>query len=222
MEALTPNASLVDKVYLALLEAICTGELPAGTRLNQDEIAEKLNVSRQPLNSAIAMLKTQRFVQDTGRRGVVVAPVDQEMFRAIYQFRTAIEPLAAQLASANMTRDAISQGRAIIERGKLDVQRGDEAAVLRADMEFHGLIYHLSANQIIQDVMTLNWRHLQRAMSEVLRTPGMSLRVWKEHDQIFSAIVAGDGETAANLMREHIANSVEWSSIAADSRLERG
>lgn len=209
MEALTPTTSLVEKAYGAILEAICTGELRSGERLNQDEIAEKLNVSRQPVNSAIAMLKSQRFLMDTGRRGVVVSPVDLEMFRSIYQFRSAVEPLAARLASPRVTREAITLGRSIIERGKADVQRGDAAAVLRADMAFHELIYSLSGNQIVQDVMHLNWRHLQRSMSEVLRAPGMSLRVWKEHDHIFSAMVVNDGDTAAELMRQHIVSAME-------------
>lgn len=207
MEALEPAPSLVDKAYNAILDAICAGEFRPGERLNQDMIAEKLNVSRQPVNSAIAMLKSQRFLEDTGRRGVVVAPIDVRSFQTIYQFRSAIEPLAAQLGTARMTREAVTRGRQIIEQGKAFVHSGNTAAVLRADMEFHDLIYQLSGNGIIQDVMRLNWRHLQRAMSEVLRAPGMSLRVWKEHDQIFSAMVALDGDTAAGLMKEHILNA---------------
>ncbi|RAZ85261.1 GntR family transcriptional regulator [Cereibacter johrii] len=207
MEALRPSKTLVEQAYDALLEAICTGDIKAGDRLNQDELALRLNVSRQPINSAIAMLKAQRFVQDTGKRGVIVAPIDQNLFDSIYQFRTAIEPLAVELAVARMTNEAITIGRDIIARGKSCVQSGDHAAALRADMDFHGLIYRLSGNLIIADTMTLNWRHLQRAMSEVLSVPGTTLRVWKEHDQIFNAMVRGDGDSAAGLMKAHMENA---------------
>lgn len=204
MEALTQKKTLVEQAYDALLEAICTGDIGAGERLNQDELAERLNVSRQPVNSAIAMLKAQRFVQDTGKRGVVVAPIDQTLFNAIYQFRTAVEPLAVQLATARMTNEAISLGREIIARGKSHVQSGDHASALRADMDFHSLIYTLSGNIIIADTMNLNWRHLQRAMSEVLSVPGTTLRVWREHDEIFTAMVRSEADHAAKLMREHM------------------
>jgi DNA-binding GntR family transcriptional regulator len=204
MEALTQRKSLVEQAYDALLEAICTGDIRPGERLNQDELAERLNVSRQPVNGAIAMLKSQRFVQDTGKRGVVVAPIDEALFDSIYQFRTVVEPLAVQLAIARMTTGAISEGREIIARGKSHVQSGDHAAALRADMDFHNLIYRLSGNILVVDTMNLNWRHLQRAMSEVLSVPGTTLRVWKEHDQIFTAMVRGDADQAAKLMRAHM------------------
>ncbi|WP_349361137.1 GntR family transcriptional regulator [Stappia sp.] len=194
----------MDQAYDALLEAICTGDIKPGERLNQDELAERLQVSRQPVNSAIAMLKAQRFVQDTGKRGVVVAPIDRTLFESIYQFRTAVEPMAVKLATARMTKEAVSLGREIIARGKSHVQDGDHASALRADMDFHNLLYSLSGNMLIADTMNLNWRHLQRAMSEVLSAPGASLRVWKEHDQIFTAMVRGDAENAAKLMCAHM------------------
>lgn len=204
MEAIAPTKSLVERAYDALLDAICTGALPPGSRLAQDEIAETLNVSRQPVNSAIAMLKAQRFVRDTGRRGVVVAPVDQALFESIYQFRSAVEPLAVELATSRLDSAAIRRGRAIIGRGSALVRKGDPKAVLRADIEFHTLIYHSSGNPVILDSMRLNWLHLRRSMGEVLRFPGMTDQVWREHEEIFETMVAGDAATAASRMRSHI------------------
>ena len=218
MEALTQKKTLVEQAYDALLEAICVGDIRPGERLNQDDLAERLNVSRQPVNSAIAMLKAQRFVQDTGKRGVVVAPIDQALFDSIYQFRTAVEPMAVRLATTRMTPEAISIGREIIARGKSHVQSGDHVSALRADMDFHNLIYTLSGNMIIADTMNLNWRHLQRAMSEVLSVPGATLRVWKEHDRIFTAMVRGEAEYAARLMREHMEQAAPRSLKLAPSR----
>jgi DNA-binding GntR family transcriptional regulator len=207
MEALTQNTSLVDKAYDALLEAICTGDLKAGERLNQDELALRMNVSRQPVNSAIAKLKAQRFVQDSGKRGVVVAPIDRALFDSIYQFRTAVEPLAVRLAMERMTNEAITTGREIIARGKSFMQSGHHAGALGADIDFHSLIYRLSGNIIVADVMKLNWRHLQRTMSEVLSVPGTTLRVWKEHEQIFTAMVRGEANDATGLMLLHMENA---------------
>lgn len=214
MKPLKPNSSLVQKTYEALLDAICTGVLKSGERLAQDELAEKLNVSRQPVNSAIAMLKSQRFVEDTGRRGVVVAPVDSKMLGNIYQFRLAIEPLAVELATSRLTKEAIELGREIIARGNRAVKEQDVLSTLHADMDFHSLIYQLCGNPIIADTMHLNWRHLQRSMSEVLSTPGMSVRVWKEHKRIFEAMIKGDSGLAISLMRQHIQNAAK--KISAD------
>ena len=52
--------------------------------------------------------------------------------------------------------------------------------------------------------MRLNWQHLRRSMGEVLRYPGMTIQVWKEHKAIFEAMVAGDAATAAAAMAVHI------------------
>ena len=70
-----PQKSLTEQTYDILLNAICTGELGPGERINQDAIAGRLKVSRQPVNSAISILKANGFVEDTGKRGVVVAQI---------------------------------------------------------------------------------------------------------------------------------------------------
>ncbi len=203
METLTPAKSLVQMTYEAILNEICTGSLTPGTRLSQDHLAAQLNVSRQPVNSAIAMLKSQNFVEDTGRRGVVVAAVDGKLFNEIYQFRAAIDPLAVELAVTRLTKEDIARGREIIARGKACVEAAQSQAVLQADIDFHSLIYQLSGNAIIIDTMHLNWRHLQRSMSKVLQHPGMTTHVWSEHERIFEAMVAGKTAQAAELMRTH-------------------
>ena len=204
MDAIEPAKSLVEKTYDAILDAICAGEFRPGERLGQDEVAERLNVSRQPVNSAIAMLKAQRFVIDTGRRGVIVAPVDRQLFESIYQVRSAIDPLAVELATPRVSPEAIKRGRAIVARGTRLMQSNDASGVLQADIDFHTLIYELSGNAIIVDTMRLNWQHLRRSMGEVLRFPGMTFQVWKEHRAIFSAMVSGDAADAAAKMRSHI------------------
>lgn len=218
MDAIAPSKSLVEKTYDAILDAICTGVFRPGDRLTQDDVAERLNVSRQPVNSAIAMLKAQRFVEDTGRRGVVVAPVDMDLFTSIYQVRSALEPLAVQLATPRLTAEAIEEGRAIVERGMGLVEAGRTAAVLQADIEFHTLIYRVSGNSLIEDAMRLNWQHIRRSMGRVLSFPGMSLQVWQEHRQIFETMVAGDPAAAAAMMRSHIIDAPKRVASAQASR----
>ena len=109
MKALQQPKSLVDQTYEAILDEICAGNIKPGERLNQDEIAAQLQVSRQPVNSAIALLRAQRFVKDTGKRGVVVAPFDIDLLEAAYQFRIAVEPLAVRLATERLSQQDISR-----------------------------------------------------------------------------------------------------------------
>jgi len=109
MKSLTQSKTLVERTYEVLLEAICTGDLSPGERLNQDEIAARLNVSRQPVNSAIAILKTNGFAKDTGRRSAVVTALSSSQFTDIFEFRAVIEPFAVTRAAEKLPETAKMQ-----------------------------------------------------------------------------------------------------------------
>lgn len=204
MESINQPKTLVEQTYEILLDAICSGELTAGERLNQDEIATRLNVSRQPVNSALSVLKSHGFVTDNGRRGVTVAPIDSEQFRYIYEFRTAIEPFAVKLAGRNLPDDAKNIAQDMLKRGNDAVQSGDQKAWLVADMAFHEMIYQWGGNTVIQSSMRLNWQHIRRTMAEVLKDASAAQASWDEHTMIIDALLSGDFGAAAIEMRRHI------------------
>lgn len=204
MESLSLRKTLVELAYDRILGAICDGKLKPGERVRQDEIAARLNVSRQPITSALAMLKNQGFLCDAGRRGLAVAPIDPKFFDAIYQFRSAVEPLAVRLATSRLDAGALAKGQALIGRGKAATAANDRSGLVQADMDFHSFIYDLSGNPLIAETMRLNWQHLRRAMGEVLRQPAYPSKVWREHEAILAAMISQDAQKGAELMREHI------------------
>ena len=207
MDAITQNKTLVEQTYDILLDAICSGELAAGERLNQDDIATRLNVSRQPVNSAISVLKSHGFVVDTGRRGVIVAAVDPDQFRAIYEYRSALEPFAVRLAAGRLPEDAAREAERIMRQGFDAVRTGNQKAWLMADMAFHELIYGWGANSVIQSSMRLNWQHMRRSMAEVLRDAAAAEVSWSEHQRIMEALLSGEVDAAVDAMRTHIENA---------------
>lgn len=209
MQSLEPSTSLVDQAYNVILDALCDGTFKPGERLTQDDIAARLSVSRQPVTHALAVLKAQGFLMQSGRRGLTVTAVEQEFFQAIYQFRSAVEPLAVSLATQRLTKNAIVRGRSLVEHGRNLVVAGDARATLQADMDFHAFIYELSGNPIIGETMRLHWLHLRRAMGQVLRYPGMSISVWQEHSRILERMIFGDAVGAADLMRRHVVEAYE-------------
>jgi DNA-binding GntR family transcriptional regulator len=209
VESLEPAKSLVDQAYEVILDALSDGTFKPGERLTQEDIAARLNVSRQPVTHALAVLKAQGFLTQSGRRGLTVTSVEPEFFEAIYQIRSAVEPLAVRLATPRLTKQAILHGRSLVEHGRNLVVAGDSRATLQADMDFHSFIYDLSGNPLIGETMRLHWRHLRRAMGEVLRYPGMSISVWQEHGRILEAMIRGDADGAAELMRRHLIDAYE-------------
>src|SRR5882672_4256029 len=106
MIPLNPLPNLIDQVYARILEAIIDRTLPPGHRIRQNELAEKLGVSRQPVSHALHLLHRQGLVAESGRKGFEVTRLDPLRIRQLYEVRGAIDALAARLAAARAKTDA--------------------------------------------------------------------------------------------------------------------
>ena len=197
----TPD--LVDRVYRSLLDAISDGSLAPGERLTQEEIAQQLAVSRQPVLQALRLLKKDGFVQDAPGRGLQVAPLDVQAIRNIYQVRGALDALAARLAAQRRFRMAPQ----LLEAGRAAARGDNVAAMIEADLAFHRALYEAAGNPLIGESAQLHWRHLKRVMGAVLQEMRQREAVWDEHQAIADAIAAGDADRAARLIDEHSLNA---------------
>jgi DNA-binding GntR family transcriptional regulator len=190
---------LVDQVYRSLLDAISDGSLAPGERLTQEDIAEKLAVSRQPVLQALRLLKKDGFVLDAPGRGVLVAPLDADWIAKVYQVRGSLDALAARLAAAQRFRlDA-----RLMEAGRKAARGKNVKAMIEADLAFHNAIYGASGNPLIEQSAQQHWRHLRRVMGAVLQHSRQREALWDEHEAIAKAIAAGDGDRAALLIEQH-------------------
>lgn len=209
MQILRHPPNLAEQVYDALVDQICAGALPAGTHLVQEDLAQRLGVSRQPVQQAMARLKADGMVQEVGRRGLSVAPLDPGLMRHHYDIRAVLDGLAARLA-ATRVRDAAevgaafgAQARAILTAGTGAVNSGDVAGQVRQDMALHTLVYQTSGNPLLARTAEPHWRFLRRAMGEVLRRATLPREIWRQHAEIVAAIAAGDPAAAERLMTDH-------------------
>ncbi|HSO07712.1 MAG TPA: GntR family transcriptional regulator [Pelomicrobium sp.] len=198
---------LVQQVYNALLEAICSGQLTEGQRVTQEEIAEQLAVSRQPVVQAFAMLRREGFLTEAGRKGVMVSPLDPDSLTHLYQIRASLDGLAAELAAQNPKRGSLDA--ALIDRGRAAVAAGDVGAMVDADVAFHHRIYELSGNPLIEETLAQQWKHLRRYMGGVLEESGAREGIWDEHAAIFEAVKNGRPQDAGARAREHALNGAE-------------
>jgi DNA-binding GntR family transcriptional regulator len=190
---------LVDQVYRRLLDAISEGALAPGQRITQEDIADQLAVSRQPVLQALRLLKKDGFVQDAPGRGVLVTPLDAAWSLQVYQVRGALDALAARLAA--QARHRIDP--ALIEQGRKAARGRNVKAMIDADLAFHDAIYAASGNPLIEQSAHQHWRHLRRVMGAVLQQSRQRVAVWDEHEAIARAIAAGDADRAVRLMATH-------------------
>lgn len=223
MRHLTLERSLTDRTYDAILDAICGGEFPAGERINQDELAQRLNVSRQPVVQALALLKVQGFVRESGRRGVVVAPLDADSISHLYELRSALDGVACRGAALRGAADARAWGPQLIADGREAVASGSVKRMIEADMRFHRFLYELSGNPIIAETAALHWHHVRRLMGGYLQHYRVRANVWDEHEAILQAVMRGDGTKAEKLARQHAEGAAEnFTALVAADRAARG
>ena len=193
----TPD--LVEQVYASLLDAISDGTLAPGARITQEEIAAQLAVSRQPVLQALRLLRKDGFVLDAPGRGVLVAPLDVDTLVQIYQVRSTLDALAAQLAA----KSHAVLGAQLITEGRLAARGTDIKAMMTADAAFHTAIYAASGNPLIAQTAKTHWHHIRRAMGAVLQVSTMRESIWDEHEAIAKAIAHGNVTQAETLIRQH-------------------
>jgi DNA-binding GntR family transcriptional regulator len=219
MRPIPSQPSLVDQVVEAITAEIADGTLASNARLIQDELARAYGVSRQPVQQALLLLRNHGLVREAPGRGLIVSPLDVEFVRNIYQIRTMLDGLAARLAAQNGAERARREGRERVARGFSAVERGSLTDQIVADIEFHAFVGELSGNPLIGETTRPHWPYLRRIMGEVLRgDEGMPRTIWDEHAAILDAIIAGDGDRAETLSREHVSRAADFIAARLQSR----
>lgn len=210
MKTLSMQPKLVEQVQDAILAEIASGKLPPGARIIQEQIAQELGVSRQPVQQALLVLRNLGVLRDAPGRGLQVAPLDPEHVRNMYDMRAVIEGLAFRKAAERNAARARAEGPAFIEAGRRAAAQGSVAGMIEADMAFHAFIYALSENPLVGPAMDTHWTNTQRVMGEVLMRDEKPRDIWDQHSELLQAVMAGDGELAERLARQHIAGAADF------------
>jgi len=204
MIPLDPLPNLIDQVYARILEAITDRTLPPGQRIRQNELAEKLGVSRQPVSHALHLLHRQGLVAESGRRGFEVTELDPVRIRQLYEVRSAIDALAARLAASRVRTDASGRAtlEAALEAGRAIGTNTPLARLIALDVDFHCAIYRLAGNPAIEEMIAPQWPHMRRSMATVLAEFDYRDR-WAEHESIAGHILAGNAKAAEAAASAH-------------------
>ncbi len=211
LQPLGQRPVLVEEAYRAILDEISEGRLRPGQRVRQEELAGLLQVSRQPVSHALALLKQEGFLVDSGRRGLEVAPLDPGYLLASYQVRSALDRTAARLAALRVltqgdeaeVADGVAALKSAMARGRAAESQGSIASLVQADMAFHQAINRLSGNPVLVETAERQWGHLRRGMCAVLDSDYEIGRIWDEHAAILAAIESGEAELAAARAAAH-------------------
>lgn len=224
MKSLENVPNLAERVYRAILDEILDGELKPGEQLFQDQLAADLGVSRQPVQQAIAMLKSDGLVEDIGRRKSAVTGLDLTRMHHYYEARAIVDEFSARAAATAVEQGRVSrqhilrQAEAILTAGASAITTGSVRDQIVHDESFHRLIYDLTGNPALGEVAEPTWRFLRRAMAEVLRYAQPAETIWEQHRSIIAAIASGDPQSAGQRARDHIKRAAEMLASALEIR----
>ncbi len=209
--------SLSDRIYQILKDSIARNELPWGTRLVENEIANKLKVSRTPVREAISRLASEGLVTLVPRRGAFVASFTPQMIKDIYEVREALEVVAVELAVSRCTEADIQKLRHTMQAFEAALDNDDYALYFEMDGKFHEQLAEISGNSKLQEFFRIldgstkvtRWMHCQnRELSRV---------ALDEHQNIISALEKRDRDLSVRLIREHI-NRVKFDLLESIDR----
>jgi DNA-binding GntR family transcriptional regulator len=199
--------ALAEKVYQALKQDIFAFRLMPGDRFSENEIAERLEVSRTPVRQALFWLEREGYVEVWFRSGWQVKPFDFEYFEELYDFRTVIECEAVRRLCA-LPPLACAEMFAALNRFWTDDPRLEEGiAVSAQDEAFHMALVAAAGNREIARVhgeLTEKIRIIRRL--DFTRDDRVEA-TYREHAQILRAIFQQKTEEAQRILTDHIAVS---------------
>ncbi|MBI1776675.1 MAG: FCD domain-containing protein [Proteobacteria bacterium] len=208
-KALLKSHSLSGVVQQELERAILSGELAAGTRLNEKAVAAKLGVSRGPIREACRALAALGLVRLVPNRGVFIRQMNQDDAREVYDLRAGLTGLAASLFAARATEAAIGQLRRLLEEMRAAAEAGDFALYSELNLEFHDFIVRSAGN----GRLTRSYRGLVKEF-QLFRRHGLVesdalIASYREHCAILEAIARRDGQGAYQASFAHVVNGKE-------------
>lgn len=209
------------RIYAQLREDILNGSRKPGSRLGEIALCKEFKVSRGPVRAALSLLAEAGILTLKPHSGARVRVIGREDARALYQVRAALESEAASLAAAAIGPAAAGQLRDLLRDHAKQVTVHPSGAYMQsnADHDFHMVVARLSDNPVLMHYLSKEL-YPQMALLRAKHThvTGRGLSALMEHQRIAEAILAGDSEVAAILMRRHISNS--WASLEAQLDIE--
>ncbi|MDQ1551296.1 MAG: hypothetical protein QOD50_718 [Actinomycetota bacterium] len=187
----------------SLRDSILRGEFAPGSRIRQEDVADRLGASRLPVREALRILESEGLVTLVANTGAWIAHLSLEECQELYQIRERVEPLLLSYSLPGLDEAALDRLAALAD----EMQAGtDVARFLQLDREFHLLSYSGARTAILGDTVLRLWnstQHYRRAFTLVSGPVG-NRAVHYEHQLLVGAIRRRDNDDAERVLLGHI------------------
>ncbi|WP_414472207.1 GntR family transcriptional regulator [Microvirga sp. M2] len=193
---------LSEAVFRSLCQALRAGIYRPGDRLREEEVAQRLKVSRTPVREALGRLMAKGLVEPAGGRGLIVRSLGAAEVLELYAMREILEGAAARLAAQHASQPEIDALRDLEEAFETHFE--DSVEMARLNQVFHETIFRAARNRYLDSAL----QELQDGISLLGPTTfsvgGRPATAAEEHRALIEAIAARDPDLAERLARAHI------------------
>lgn len=215
------HKTLAARVHDRIREAILTRVMKPGARLDQNQLAQYLNVSLAPIREALKGLEAEGLVTIFPRRGAFVAEISIAGLDELYFARALIEGETIYHAVPHLTENTLDDLQQLVDRMKQATGNGDVSTYITLNREFHLSIYSALNNQYLLEVIQNLWKR-----SELYRYRYMSIahnpeRVHSEHQAIHDACRAHDQAGAREAAVIHIQTTQQALHVLLRAEIDR-
>ena len=198
-----------DLVYDDICAAILDGRLAPGQRLNVDEIARELGVSKIPVREAVSRLESRGFVVQTPHAGARVAPVSLRELKGIFLVRIELEGLATRLAAETITEPDMARLRAIQAETEDQYAAGEMEWMSHHNRCFHKVIAHATGYATLADLIETTLLTVMRYRAVLRVEPAVWRESLDEHLDIIAALDRHDPVAAERAAQAHVNRRLE-------------
>ena len=201
--AVLQTRSLASAAQEEIEKLVLAGELKAGTRIGEAEMAVRLGISRGPIREAFRALEEIGLVRFEKNRGVFVRELNLVEAEQNYVVRGALEALAGRLLAARVTDEEVAELRGIIKQMEKAVARRDLARNAVLNLTLHRRIFEMAGNRKLIDVYARITKELTLFRR---RSLGRDFTL-REHATIVENIASRDSDGAAAALLAHVEGS---------------
>ncbi len=194
-----------DSIRRELEQMIVSGALADGARLDELRLAERFGCSRTPLREAFQALAASGLVQLIARRGAFVRHPGLDEMVEMFEVMAELEALCGRLAARRIAPADLAALRRTEHACADAVAAGNHDLYYAANERFHHLVYEASGNAFLAAEAARLHRRLQPFRRLQLQVRDRMRQSLTEHGAVIAALEAGDGATAAQALRDHVA-----------------
>ena len=198
------SKTAADSLAEAIAESVFSGEFAPGVRLDEQQLAQRFNVSRTPVREALRLLATSGLIDIKSRRGAFVTEVSPTQLEELFVAMGELEATCARLAAMSMAPTERRRLNALHDRMGELARDGNAADFAKANYAFHTMIYSGSHNQVLAEMTSALRRRLSPFRHIQFNLEGRPPRSHAEHDAVVRAIVSGDPAGAHAAMLQHV------------------